>query len=370
MTDYNILVSQVPRGGRAVANITAKDVDSPSDVDSVRAVWKDQLGATLSDETYTVSDISDTDTYGNAVTLTNPSGTGTYQATLVVDGTSQYTIPTNGSLQWSLTVTIVKGIYTQTNTFYYRIVNSNLTVSLDQFTISRVVKRGLGLLKDISLHGQKAQLGGGSTLVYLDLGNDLVYSIDVAYKNGVQFLQGTSGDTYEWKLYRPYVKVNTAALSTDHYVFRIQTRMSDDAIQDYIDEAMQYVFSRLKGHYTYAQLNTSPVVLTMVADRCMGRMRKETSEGTALRSGFWRSGADLVDEVDALLKMIQNGAASLFDNNGDTVTRIEGSLIGGFRGSRGAITNRLALIDRLQEYTTIFINFGSENTNLTSSRSF
>lgn len=344
MTDFNIATaSGVPLGGRAVANIDAYDTGAAIDVTSITATWKDQNGTTLVSMTRTTSDVSTTDIYGNAATLTDPAGVGTYQSTLVIDATN-YTPPATG-LRWSVTVTIVKGAETSVPTiFYFYILPTTLTVALDSAAIAVAVKRQVGILKDV-VHVCP------DTNVNISLGSGPVYAIAASYKNGAAISYPTN---FTWQIYRTNVVVSPAPAVNDHFFFTVQTR-SDDFVNDIVTRYIAYVLRALKPHYVEEALLQSPSVVELVKALCIGQLRQDLSEGIALDSAFYRAGRDLFLEAKMALLRIQRGEEGIYDSLGVEIARRSGTLVGGRLHSDGEFVNRLGLQDRAQQHTGLYI---------------
>lgn len=346
VVDYNILTNDVPLGGRAVADILVTDNGSNQDATTVQVVWKDHNGVTLNDSTYSGSDVNDTDIYGNAVTITNPTGTGTYKATIVVDNNGNYA-PSASGLTWSITVTTTTATGSDTEVFTFKIVPTSVDIALDTSSVLAAVKRQCNLTEDV-LH-----VANNTTDTRVDFGRGVVYDIEAAYKNGAAITQGTD---YSWSLYQSNTTLLSAPAVNDHYVFRVQRRLSDASIQDYITEATRYVVACLQPYYNDSALATYPTVATLIQDRTIGRIKEDLAEGVAMNSAWYRSGNDLKRGVDDAILMIQRGTMNILDNTGAIVTRRQNGLAGGFRHADGAFTDRLSLVDRAQQHTNLYIN--------------
>ena len=344
MTDYSIAVSSVPLSGNAVANLDTANLGIGVDVDSITATWKDQNGLTLVSMTRTVADVSSTDIYGNAATLIDIAGTGTYRSTLVIDATN-YTPPATG-LRWSVTVTAVKGATTSTPTvFYFYVVPTTLSVSLDTTSVANVVMRQTGILKDVQHVSQ-----GTNAVVPLQSGP--VYAIAAAYKNGTPIASPTD---YAWAAYRSNVTVSPAPAVNDHYTFTVQTR-SSDYVQDIVGRHSADVLRALRPHYPSDALLQSPSVVELVKALCIGQIKQDLSQGVALDSAFYRSGRDLQLEALAAIRRIQRGEEGIYDATLAALPRTSGSVVGGKRHADGDFVNRLGLQDRAQQHTGLYVS--------------
>lgn len=346
MAEYNILIENVPVGGTAVANLTVTDNDVAEDMTSVRAIWKDQTGATIVDMTRTTADISTTGSHGEAATLTDPSGTGTYKSTLVIHSTySTGTFPKTFTL--TVTVTDPDG-NTKTTVFTFSVVASSLDITLDSTSVINSVRRQTGLMKDVTYLAEGDEATTQNDL--LSLGDEIIYGIEAAYKNGAVLAAGSSGNTYTWVTYRPNVKVNTTPAANDHYLFTVKVGMTDAAIEEIILNARRRVLSALQPHYRDASLATYPTVLSLVRDIALGEIREQTARGVAMESAFYRSGRDLKKEAFEKIKRIQRGVDSVVDSSDTIVARNANSLMGGFENSEGVITQRSDWWTRLRLY--------------------
>lgn len=344
-SDYNILVSPVPIGGKALARLDTTKNGEQIDVTSIRTVWKDHLGVTIADVTRTTTDISTTGIHGEDVSLIDASGTGQYEARLEIDTSySTVTLP----VIFSLTVTITDPDGSFSKTFTFSVVASSLDISLDMTSVIRAVRRQTNLLRDVTYLAEGNEPTRRSNLVAL--GDEIVYGIEAAYKNGASFSTGSTGDTYSWVMFRPNVKLNTNPASNDHYLFTVKVGMSDAAVEDVILAATRRVQAGLAAHYDDSAILTYPTTLGLIQDIAVGEIRELRSRGIALESAYYRSGHDLKLEAYALLKSIQRGSSDVKDWNGDLVLRRAGSLVGGFRNANGPITDRGDWWTRLQDY--------------------
>jgi len=359
MGEFNTLTSNVPLGNTAVANLNVFKNGVADDMATVQVVLKDNLGATLSDETYTSSDVSDTATDGGAITITNPAGTGTYKWTYAVPNDGTYT-PTAAGITFSITVTVTdqsaEGSGTAVDTFTFKIVPSDLTVTLDTTAIKAVVKRKAGLLRDLVYvaSGDDKTLTSGAYII--SLGSSIAYEIDSAYKNGTSMTEGTD---YDWNTYQPNVTIpsGSAPAQNDIYVFRVQDRLRNDALDDYITEAERYVLAKLKPYYGASAVGTHPTIANLVIDRCVGRIREDFTEGVALESARYRSGHDMKLEVEEMIRMLANGEMDVLDSSGTKVARSSGAIVGSFRHANGDIDNAQDLRERLAEYSQGYLTF-------------
>lgn len=325
-----------------MASIVTTDSGTASDVNSVKAEWRDQNGLLLETLTRTTVDVSGTDIYGNASTITDPAGTGTYQATLVID-LNNYAPSTSG-LQWSVTLTIVKGSKTFTQIFYFTVVATTLSISLDTTSISVAVMRQTNIVEDVVYMAQ-----GSTTFVSLRSGP--VYAILAAYKNGVVITNPTD---YSWKTYQTNVTLAAVPTVNDHFVFAIQ-KQSDNFVLDIVNRVIADTLRALRPHYASDSLMTSPSVIEIVKALCIGQFKQDMAQGTALDSAFYRSGFDLQKEARLAILRIQRGAEDIYDSSGNVIARKTGSLVGGYRHPDGDFTNRLGLLDRAQQHTGLFL---------------
>lgn len=329
MPEYSIATSSVPLGGTAVANITTDDAGVASDVDSVQCDWRDQNGTLVETLTYTSVDVAGTDIYGNASTITNPAGTGTYRATLVVDNNGNYVPPSTG-YRWSLTVTIVKGAKTDVEIFYFWIINTTLTVALDPVAITTVTMRQAGLMETF-------QYVATNTNVLVSFGKGIVYAIDSAVKNGTDIAQGTD---YTWTTYRSSITLLAAPVVNDHFTFRLQRRSSTE-IADYVNQAIAEVVRSLRGFYDEDDISNSPDVANLAIDIAVGQIKEDNSAGIALESAHYRSGMDRKKAARDTIARIQRGVETIYDRAGVAMTRKSGSLIGYVASTRWAESARL-----------------------------
>lgn len=335
-------VSQVPVGGTAVATILAELNGSPVDVTSVRVVWKNSAGSTISDETYTASDVSDTATDGGAITITNPSGTGTYNATYDVP-LGVYT-PPSGGLQFSVRIVLTATQGTaDTGDISFYVVPATVAVSLDTTSITQSVLRQVGKLKDF-------QYSAPNTLTKVPLQSGPVYAIGSAYKNGAAI---TSPTHYTWSQFRSSVTLQSAPVAGDDFLFRIQT-CSDEFVREYVDDAEREVYRALQHFFDTDDLASSPDVSRLIANLAVGQMRQDLHEGgPAMDAAFYRSGKDRQMAARKELNDIRAGRATIYDALGVAVPRLDGSAIGYYANPNGPALNRLDIIDRGEDWAGI-----------------
>lgn len=364
MAVFTILESgntQVPLGGTAKADILATRNDVTEDVTTIQVVWKDHLGATLSDETWSGSDISDTATDGGAITLSDPSGTGTYAATYAPPNDGTYTPPAAGlTFTVTITVTYSDGATNGGETFEFVVIAANVQVALDTTTILSKVKRRTGILDDVLRVTETAskvkENGDGDDVI--DLGKGPVYAIELAAKNGTAIVLGTD---YYWNLYGSHVVLEDQAADGDHFFFKVQRMMPDAVINDFITESQRIILARLRGcGYSDPALVNYPTVQALICARTVGYIKEETSQGAALESPHYRSGNELIGEVNDILTGVCMGRVAILDDSGNEVARDDGSLVGGFRHPDGKIQGRLDVIDRAQQWTALFEHFYPE----------
>lgn len=353
MTDYNLLYQNVPLGGTALARIGTKDSGSLADVDQVRVTWRDNINVTLATLTRTISDVSGTDIHGQPCSITDPAGTGNYEARLKIVNDGSYA-PTGAGLTFTMELYVKKGSAEDTQFFTFKVVPSTLTVSLAQVDIAGNVRRQMRLIEDKSVYGSEGQVG--RTIFYL--GKDIVYDIEAIYKNGSPIIRNTD---YEWTTFRPYVKMlgMTPPAEDAHFLFRLKVGISDDVIQEYINEALSHVLSALYPHYQDDNLVSYPTIVALIGNRVKGRLDQELSDGPAMESARFRAGRDLVMQVEKDLAAIQNGAMDVLDAGYRSVTRAIGTLAGGIRGA-SEVKSRRQLIDMAQQWTSIYIELPPE----------
>jgi hypothetical protein len=347
MVDYSIATSSVPIGGRAVANINSFDAEILSDVDSVKVDWRDQNGLLLETLTRTTVDVSGTDIYGNASTLTDPTGTGNYFASLVVD-LNNYSPPTTG-FRWSLTVTVIKGAKTYTAVFYFLVVPTTLSLSLDSTTITNAVMRQAGILVE-------HQYVANAALTVIPLANGIVYAIAAAYKNGTPMAISTD---YAWSTYRSNVTLVVASAVNDHFTFSLQKR-STDFVADFITRATQEVLRSLRPYYSDDTLTQSTSVAEILKSLAIGELKMATSQGTTEDSAFWRTGRDQAREARSQILRIQRGSEGIYDSQGNSMTRRDGTVIGGRLHPDGPYVNRVGITDRAQQHTGLFLTIAHD----------
>lgn len=350
MANYTLSSSgatQVPLGGTAVLNINAKVGGALEDVDSVRVVLKDNLDAVLSDETYSGVDISATATDGGAIAITNPTGTGNYRWTYTVPNDATYDPPPAGQI-FCVEVTIDEGGDLGTSSLTFIIVDADVTINFDSTTVSATVKRRAGLLEDILVPGENR----GSDNVTLPLRTGIVYSIEAAYKNGALIDDG--GVDYAWNTFSPLVTLTAAATDTDFYLFRALTKMRDEVVTDFVEESRDFIMAKLRGFYDDDDLMTLPTVEALVAARAIGYIKEELCEGVALENAKYRSGRELIDETNMILRAICRGEVGLVDASGDIVARKDGSTVGAFIHADGVVSSRIDMVDRAQQWTALF----------------
>lgn len=197
----------------------------------------------------------------------------------------------------------------------------------------------------------------------ISLGVPIVYGIATAKKNGSSATQGTD---YNWVEGRPNVTFPSAASDNDFWHFRIKTKLSDSAIEDYGEEAERHVTSKLEGFYADDDILTYPICLNLVINRSAGRIKEDLSSGIALESAQYRSGNDLKREVDRIILAIMNGEAEIVDSGNDKVARVTGSVVGGFKHD-DPIETREDLRERLATYNSIYLLYHPFGDNVTDS---
>lgn len=347
MTDYSIAISQVPIGGRAVANIDTTDSGALSNVDSVQAIWRDHNGVILSDETRTVSDIFDTDIHGEPVEIVDVAGTGTYSARLTISPDFSGLIPLNGSLRFSVEIVIVKGIKTTSRVFYAYIVASTLAISLESSSIAYAVMRQTGIVREVAYQAN-------NTGLHVSLGSGIVYAIHEAYKDGVAIARPTD---YTWSTFRGYATLVAAPTVGQTFVFTVQTK-SDAWVQDIVQRSIQEVIRDLSQHYdaTTESFLQSPSVVDLVKSLCIGQMKQDLSEGVALDSAFYRTGHDLQKATRMAILRIQRGEADIYDTAGTAVARRAGTIAGGYLAPNGVFAQRL-LYREAQPLSGLYVGF-------------
>lgn len=189
----------------------------------------------------------------------------------------------------------------------------------------------------------------------VSLGSGIVYDIRAAFKNGSAISEGTD---YNWSTHQSNVEIIGGFAQNDHYVFTVQRKLPSDATDDYIDEALQVVKSKLRLHYEDTAtdpMDQWPTVHVLVAGIAIGRLRQLTAEGVALESAWYRSGRDLEQAAFDHLAAITTGSAVVLDSDGDVVSRVSGSLVGGF--DTGAVDSRRDWRSKLTDYDSIFVAF-------------
>lgn len=344
MVDYSILVSQVPLGGRAVANINTTDSGIASDIDSITTVWRDQSGTILKSLTRTTVDLTSTDIYGNAVTLTDPSGVGNYQATLVIDN-SHYT-PGSGGFQWSLQVTIVKGAASTVQTFYFTIVQSTLSIALDATNVAAAAMRQVGWTEDVIWSCKDTN----SRIPLQSSGP--IYALTAVYRDATLLSRPTD---YTWSLYQSNITLVVPPSVNTHIVATIQKR-SDAFVADVVNRTIEEVRSALQMHYDSTAVLNSPTSLEIAKAIVIGQFKQDMAMGgPAMDSATYRSGVDLQKFGREWLAKIKRGEQTIYDTTGAAYTRRTGSLVGYYKSPLGDYTNRLGIQDRAQRHTGMFI---------------
>lgn len=322
MAERNILLVDVPVGDTAVANINVFEQGAAEDVDSLTVEWIDHDDTTISNETYTGQDINTTGIHGETVTITNPQGDGNYKATLEIDTTTYET----GAFPKTFKVKISgedEGGSFGPRTFNFDVVESSFEVALEDLTITEAVKR------ESQLYEEFGQVSSG-TQDRISFNSNIVYEIDAAFKNGSGFDRGSAGDTYEWKKYRPYVKLNTSPTEGDHFYFRIQTRMRSAAVEAIITDAREWVVGELQPYFqSTTSVLQSPTVLNIIKDLAVGEIRQLHSAGVALESSQFRTGIDRKEKAEKTVMHMQQGRANPLDGDNKAISRESGALVGG-----------------------------------------
>jgi hypothetical protein len=345
----------IPQGGTAEASINTYDTGVASDVDSVTVVWKDQSGVTLATQTYTSSDVSGVTIYGDAVSLTNPAGTGTYVARMLVN-VGSYS-PTAAGLRWTVTITAVKGGQSSAPLVYpFYIVPSTVTLALDSTAITAAVLRQTGFYKDV-MHVAR------DTNALITLSSNIVYGIVSAFKNGVAI---TNGVGYTWSLYRTNVTAIPAPAINDHYLFTIQTR-SDASVSDLVGRYTEEVIADLQHHFATTALLQSPTVAGIIRQLTIGEIRMENMQGASRGSATYDAALQMVEAARRLVLRIQRGEATIFDTAGVAIPRVDGAIVGSFLHEDGDFGNRLGLLNRAEAASGIYVHL-TPNPILLSSR--
>lgn len=334
-------------------NIEVEESGVPEDATSVRAIWKNHLGTVISDQTRTTVDISTTASDGGAITITDETGTGVYRATYTPPNDGTYTPPAAG-LQFSVQIIATDEDGTaDTGAVSFYVIPADVTISIDSVAVASVVKRRTGLLVDVHVPGENVR---DTTRTKVDLGKGQIYAIDNAYKNGIAIVRPTN---YTWNLYGSLATLVVAATDADEYLFRVQRRLSDDALNDFIDESSNLMLSALRPFYGDTLLASRPTFEALVVMRTVGKVKIELTKGSRDNSDS-AEGAKLVQQAEEWAKSIARGEKDLLDSSDAIVSRREGALAGGFRSADGAITGRLDLVDRFQKWTGILQEYWPE----------
>lgn len=360
MAEFKIRESgstEVPEGGTAVADILTTRNDSADDMMTVNVVLKDGSSNTLSDETWVGVDISDTATDGGAIELTDPPGTGTQEWKYTVPS-GTYTTPEVFTV--TITITDTDGATNGGQTFEFTVVGATVSVDLATSTIAATAKRRAKLLeyKQVFDDGPSSTgLPGSGTIV--DLGAGLIFDLDTLWKNGGKLTRGTD---YTWSTFSTRATLTGAGASTpgDHYTALIQVRMSNEEVDDFVDESLDFVRGHLSAYYDDDDLMTHPTVEAIVTARTVGYLKEELAKG-ALDSPDYRSARELMAETTAMVMAIKRGEANINDSEGDVVSRREFALAGGFKHPDGASKSRLDLIDRVQRWNGIIRDYYPES---------
>lgn len=327
MVEYDILIEDVPVGDTAVAHVTNLEDGDATDVDTVQAQWYDQAGTLVEDLTYSGTDVTGTGVNGEDSSIEKES-TGKYKLTLDID--SSYA-GSSFPLDWELVVTVTKSSVSDASTFNFLVVESSREVILRNVAtvqgsddlLTRAIKRESDLLDTWA-----TTVGAGRSK--LSFNKDVVYRIDKSFKNGSRFERGTSGDTYSWNKYAPWVSLNTDTVADDHFYFLIQTKLDDEALQHLIDDAQTFVVSNLNPYYGDAtSLLGTPTVLNLIKDLVVGEVRQLYSSGVALESSQFRTGKQRKEKAKNLINMVKKGGANLVNEDESAISRETGALIGG-----------------------------------------
>lgn len=347
-------MSQVPLGGRGVVSITVRESGAVEDVTSVQAILKNNAGTTIENLTYTNTDLSATADDGGATTLTNPSGTGTYQFTYTPPNDGTYSPPSTG-LEFSIQILAVDEDGTaDTGAISFFVVPADITVSFDSQVVASVVKRRAGLIDDVQIVSHSA----GSAGDRLDLGSGPIYSIEKAYKNGTAITAG--GTDYTWNTFSSSLTVVAAPAANDHYTFRVQRLLRNEVVDDHVDQATEYFLSKLRPFYDSSTLVTTPTFEMLVAMRATGTIKKETARGATLDNPQYRSGLELEKAADMQALAIMRGDSAVINASGTEVSRKDGSIVGGNKHGDGAVSGRLDMLDRAQKWTQVFLDLSPE----------
>jgi hypothetical protein len=188
------------------------------------------------------------------------------------------------------------------------------------------VKRRAGLIEEKVF---TAQGDGSSDSAYntISLGEDIVYDIITAEKNGATIEESTD---YEWNTYRPYVEMLNDVQEGDTFYFEIQTKYGDNFIQGERDQFKASLKSDLHPYIDdISQLDNSPTIDDMVETFLIGLLLQDQAGGTALESVNYRQGQTHLDRVETMKHAIKRGGSNILDQSDELIERTDGSLVGG-----------------------------------------
>ena len=357
MADHRIFstgLSQVPLGGRAFYPFTVRENGNPEDVTSIRFIVEDHLGATISDETRTTVDISTVATDGGAIEITDISGTGTYEVAYTPPNDGTYTPPTAGlAFTFQVIATDEDGV-ADTGEFVVTVVGADITIT-DRSSIVEKIRRRTGIVHDVHHGPQKYPTGSTD----IDLGQGPIYELITALRDGIAMVAGTD---YTWNAYGSYIVLTSATTGRDEFFFQVQTRVSNDLIFEYIDDAQnRVIYPVLVKFYECADLAASATVDALICAYVVGRIKEEQLvKGATLEDPTYRSGWELVNEVKDIVNSIAAGEQGIVDSTGCEIAKKSGSTVGAFINPRGGVTGRLKLIDEVQRWTGVFTYFHPE----------
>lgn len=363
MGEFNILSQDVPVGNTAVANLFITAGGVAEDVDTVQTVWKDHTGTTIIDLTWSGSLETGTGINGEDASIDDPAGTGTYLAKLDIDSTySSGNFPKTFTLEVTITDT-ENG--TKDMAFTFNVVATSLTVTLDPLAVSTAVKREAELLDDV----QKVIRGNGADDAKynrVSLSEGIVYEVEQVILNGVE--QELTTD-YTWSTYRPYIEFVNDLSQGDSVYVEYLTTFSSAYVDSVIDNVTRILRPKLDPYYTQGDLANSVTFQNMVRDMAVGRLLMQQVKGAPLESARWRRGKALTDDVMELVKKVQQGGSNLLDQTLGDLQREAGSLVGGATlQSSSERRTREDIIESLQDYDPIIIDFSDGVTSWPESR--
>lgn len=331
---------------------TVKESGEAEDVTSVQFIVKNHLGATLYDGTRTSVDISTTASDTGVVTITDIAGTGRYEVAYTPPNDGTY-VPSVSGLQFSIQVVAVDEDGTaDTGAISFYVVPADITIT-DRSSVMDKVRRRAGIVEDIFL---KLTAGEES----IDFGKGGVHELVLVTKNGSVLTRNTH---YTWNTYGSYLTLVTPAIDGDEMFIQAQRVFTNEYIEDIIDEAeSMVVYPALKPLYEVAGLLTSPTVEALIAAYTAGRLRQDKSKGATLEDPVYRSGWELIRQVESILKAIQAGSTGLCAVDGSELATKAGAYVGAFIHPDGVINGRLVAVDRAQRWLAVLETYWPERS--------